>query len=171
MQLSEQLAYTFEQIRNTSDRTIADLDRDGLVWRPDAEANSIAWLVWHLWRVADYHVAEIAESEQVWVEQGWAERFGLPSGYRDHGYGHTPQQVAAIAPAGAEPLLDYAREVEGLVARCLSGLEEADYDRVVDRRYDPPVTVGVRLASVVGDAWQHVGQAAYVRGLYERRRP
>jgi hypothetical protein len=41
----------------------------------------------------------------------------------------------------------------------------ADLDRVVDKRWDPPVTLGVRLVSVVDDDAQHVGQAAYVRGL------
>ncbi len=50
-----------------------------------------------------------------------------------------------------------------------SGLQPADLDVVVDERWDPPVTLGVRLVSVVNEVNQHVGQAAYVRGLLERR--
>ena len=47
----------------------------------------------------------------------------------------------------------------------LAGLSEADLDRVVDERWDPPVTLGVRLVSVISDDLQHAGQAAYLRGL------
>ena len=36
---------------------------------------------------------------------------------------------------------------------------------MVDEHWDPPVTAGVRLVSVIGDALQHLGQAAYVKGL------
>jgi hypothetical protein len=48
-------------------------------------------------------------------------------------------------------------------------LSEADLTRVVDRNWDPPVTVSVRLVSVIADDLQHVGQAAYVRGILQRR--
>jgi hypothetical protein len=48
-------------------------------------------------------------------------------------------------------------------------LTGADLDRVVDSAWDPPVTLGVRLVSVVADDLQHVGQAAYIRGILQRR--
>ena len=50
----------------------------------------------------------------------------------------------------------------------LADLTEADLDRVVDEGYDPPVTLGVRLISISDDGLQHVGQAAYVRGILAR---
>jgi hypothetical protein len=50
----------------------------------------------------------------------------------------------------------------------LQGLTDGDFDEVVDRSWDPPVTRGVRLVSVVGDDLQHAGQAAFVRGIVER---
>ncbi len=50
----------------------------------------------------------------------------------------------------------------------LSSLGDADLDRIVDRRWDPPVMMGVRLVSIADDSLQHVGQAAYVRGLLGR---
>ena len=49
----------------------------------------------------------------------------------------------------------------------LDGIGEADLDRIVDRRWDPPVTLGVRLVSVADDDIQHAGQAAFVRGVVE----
>ena len=43
-----------------------------------------------------------------------------------------------------------------------------DLDRIVDTRWTPAVTLGVRLVSVINDSMQHVGQAAFVRGCLER---
>ena len=51
----------------------------------------------------------------------------------------------------------------------VQGLGEADLDRVVDLNWDPPVTLGVRLVSVINDDLQHGGQAAYVRGMLPPR--
>jgi hypothetical protein len=169
MRHSEAIAYAFEQIRDAAVAAVTGLDQDALVWRPDPEANTIAWLVWHLARVADSHVAPIAGVEQVWSARAWAPRFGLPDEYLDHGYGHTPEQVAAIAPDDAHVLVGYIQDVAGLVIPFVSTLTDEDLARVIDESYDPPVTAGVRLQSVIGDTWQHVGQAAYVRGLYQRR--
>ena len=46
---------------------------------------------------------------------------------------------------------------------------DADLDRVVDERWDPPVTLAVRLVSVLADGLEHAGQAAYIRGVAERQ--
>jgi hypothetical protein len=47
----------------------------------------------------------------------------------------------------------------------ISTVSETDLDRIVDERWDPPVSLGVRLVSVADDSAQHIGQAAYVKGL------
>lgn len=169
MELNQAYSYIFGEIRGRVRRIVSGPDAPALAWRPDAEANSIAWLVWHLTRVADDHVSEIAGQEQVWSAGGWAQRFGLPPGYTDSGYGHSAEDVARIAPPDAQVLIDYNADVTTMVLAHVDDLAPEDFDRVIDRSYDPPVTVGVRLASVIGDAYQHVGQAAYVRGLHERR--
>lgn len=145
------------------------LDPEALRWRPDAEANTIAWLVWHQTRVQDDHVAELAGRPQVWDEDGWPTRFGLPPDSRDTGYGHRADEVAAVDPGDVEPLLDYHARVTAATRRHLADLGDGDLDAVVDRSYDPPVTAGARLVSVAMDALQHLGQAAYVRGLHTRR--
>lgn len=46
---------------------------------PAPGANTIAWLVWHLTRVQDSHVADVAGADEVWVTGGWVDRFGLPA--------------------------------------------------------------------------------------------
>jgi hypothetical protein len=134
---------------------------------PGPGRNTIAWLVWHLARVQDSHVADLLPDEQLWVSGEWAARLGLPGDPHDTGYGHTPAQVAAVRPPDGDVLLDYLGAVAARTDDFLAGLSAADLDRVIDRRWDPPVTLGVRLVSVADDCLQHAGQAAYVRGLLE----
>jgi uncharacterized damage-inducible protein DinB len=144
------------------------LDAAALTHRVDGTANSIAWLVWHLTRVQDDHVASVAGTEQVWTAEGWAERFGLPFRTGDIGFGQGSDEVAAVR-ADADLLLGYYDAVHARTLRYLDGLTDDDLDRVVDRDWDPPVTLGVRLISVADDDIQHAGQAAFVRGVVERR--
>jgi len=135
-------------------------------YRPDPQANSISWLIWHLSRSQDDHVADLAQVEQVWAE--WRERFGLPFGKWATGYGQSPEEVGAVRVSG-DLLGEYHRAVHELTMGYLDGITAAELDRIVDTRWDPPVTAAVRLVSVIGDTLQHAGQAAYVRGLAKRR--
>jgi uncharacterized damage-inducible protein DinB len=126
--------------------------------------NSIAWLIWHLTRIQDDHVADAAGAEQVWTADGFADRFDLPFEERATGYGHDAADVAAVN-ASAQLLDDYHRAVYERTVAYVKTLTEDDLDRIVDRSWDPPVTLGARLVSVISDDLQHAGQAAYVRGL------
>ncbi|MFC6285475.1 DUF664 domain-containing protein [Nocardioides sp. GCM10027113] len=161
------LVDALSRVVENAEAVVGGLTEDELAHRPTPDANPIGWLVWHLARVQDDHVAHVAGSEQVWTAQGYAERAGLPLDERDIGFGHTSEQVALVRLPG-ELLLDYLRAVNARSVEYLRTLSEADLDRVVDRRWDPPVTLGVRLVSVVDDCAQHAGQASYVRGLLGR---
>ncbi len=141
------------------------LDADALAAQPAPGVNSIGWLVWHLARVQDHHTAELLETEQVWVEADWPDRFGLDPDPGNTGYGHSAEQMSAVRPEGPEALLEYLEAVAARTQAMLSGVTGDDLDRIVDRRWDPPVTLGVRLVSVADDCLQHVGQATYARGL------
>jgi uncharacterized damage-inducible protein DinB len=151
-------------------RTLEGLTADQLAFRPAEHANSIAWLAWHLTRVQDDHVSELAGRQQAWIEQRWHERFGKASDPSDTGFGYGPQQVATIRPEDPQVLIDYYTRVHQRSLEYLATLSSADMDRVIDTSWNPPVTVGVRLVSVVNDCTQHVGQMAYVRGLVEGRK-
>ena len=144
------------------------LDEDALNARLDPGANSIAWLVWHLARVQDDHVSDVAGHEQTWTADGWAQRFALPFGPGETGYGFDADQVGQVR-VGAELLTGYLDAVQARTVDFLGGLSGADLDRVVDDAWDPPVTAGSRLVSILGDCTQHLGQASYVRGLLDRR--
>jgi uncharacterized damage-inducible protein DinB len=169
MTSAELLVDAFGRIREVVQRVADGLTAEQLTFRVDPEANSIAWLVWHLTRIQDDHLADVAGTEQVWTAQGWAERFGLPFDPRDTGYGHRAEEVAAVQVDSGELLVDYHDAVHQRTIRFVEQLKDADLDRVVDRSWEPPVTLGVRLVSVVADNLQHAGQAAFVRGILQRR--
>jgi uncharacterized damage-inducible protein DinB len=162
------LVDAFGRVREAVHDAVEGLDEDQLAFRPDADANSIAWLVWHLSRVQDDHVANVAAGEQIWTAGGWVERFRLPFDVSAIGYGQSSKEVGQVR-ATAEMLAGYHDAVHGATVDYVRTLQDADYPRVVDERWDPPVTLAVRLMSVVNDTAQHVGQAAYVRGLVTRR--
>jgi hypothetical protein len=155
----------FGRIPPLARRAVEGVDPDRLTERPSADANSIAWLVWHLTRVQDHHVADLLDTDQVWVAGDWGSRFGLNTDPSNTGYGHSPEEVATVRPERPEVLLEYLEAVDARTREMLAELAPEDLDRIVDRRWDPPVTMGVRLISIADDCLQHAGQAAYVRGL------
>jgi hypothetical protein len=161
---AELLADAFGRIADGAREVVDGLDEDQLAHRLGPDANPIGWLVWHLARVQDDHVADVAGVEQVWTAQGFAGRFALPFAEGDIGYGHSSDQVARVR-ADAALLAEYVAAVHEQTLGFLTRVTPEDLDRVVDERWDPPVTLGVRLVSVVNDDAQHLGQAAYVRGL------
>lgn len=164
MRSADVLEDAFERIRDAVHPAVNGLSRDELAWRPDGESNSIAWLVWHLTRIQDDHVAGLDGEEQVWTAKGWADRFALPIDVGDTGFGHDSALVGAVA-ADAPTLLGYFEDVHQKTVVFVTALDDDDLTRVVDTSWDPPVTLGVRLVSVIADDLQHVGQAAYVRGI------
>ena len=168
MDISEVLTDGIARVRDQVPDLVHGVDVEGLSWRPDAEANPIAWLVWHLTRVLDDHVATVAGTEQAWVEEGWADRFDLPFDVADHGFGHTSDEVGQVRVSGSL-LAGYHAAVARRASAYVATLTPPDLDRVVDRAWNPPVTLGVRLVSVVCEINQHIGQAAYVRGMLDRR--
>jgi uncharacterized damage-inducible protein DinB len=168
MASSEVLVDAFERIRDALHPAVNDLSAEQLTFRPDGGSNSIGWLVWHLTRIQDDHVAGLHGGEQIWKAAGWSERFALPLEASDTGYGHGPDDVARVT-ADAALLLGYFEAVHEHTVAYLRTLSDADLERVIDSSWDPPVTVGIRLVSVLADDLQHVGQAAYVRGVVQRR--
>ena len=165
MNSAELLTDAFSRIRSLVADSVDGLTAEQLALRPNGDGNSIAWLIWHLTRVQDDHVAEVAGKKQVWLSKGWMDRFELPFEASDTGYGHSLEQVGAVRPQSGELLIGYHDAVHEQTVRYLQNLLDADLDRVVDTSWDPPVTLGVRLVSVISDDLQHVGQAAYASGL------
>ncbi|MFE2555108.1 DinB family protein [Streptomyces sp. NPDC059352] len=162
------LVDSFGRVREAVHEAVEGLTDEELAARIDPDANSIAWLVWHLTRIQDDHLAGAFDTEQLWASDGWADRFGLPFPKDATGYGQTRAQVDAVR-APAELLLGYHDAVHERSVELVGTVTNAELARVVDTSWDPPVTLGVRLVSVLADDLQHAGQAAYVRGVVERR--
>jgi uncharacterized damage-inducible protein DinB len=164
MKTSDLLLDAHSRIQEVLHDVVEELDDKRLATRPGDQANSIAWLVWHLTRVQDDHLADAAGHEQVYTADGWHERLGLPLDAADTGYAHSSDQVALVK-LSATQLLGYYDAVHARTAQFLETVTDDGLDRVVDTRWNPPVTLGVRLISVIDDCTQHAGQAAYVKGL------
>jgi len=160
---NEIISDAFKRIKGIIHNTVEGLSDGDLVFRPDESANSIAWLVWHLTRIQDDHISNLASDKQVW-SKGWYQRFELPFDEDDTGYGHSSKQVASVR-ASSKLLLDYHDAVYATTINYVDKLNQKEYTKIVDKRWDPPVTLAVRLVSVISDDFQHAGQATYIRGL------
>jgi uncharacterized damage-inducible protein DinB len=166
---SEAFIELFSRVAENVHEVVDGLSSADLVWTPAEGANSIGWLVWHLTRVQDDHVADLLDEEQLWTTGAWAPRFGLAPDPANTGYGHSPEEAAFVRPDSADVLVAYYDAVAARTDAFLERLTPDDLDRIVDERWDPPVTMGVRLVSIADDDIQHAGQAAYVRGLLRTR--
>lgn len=170
MEAADLLVDAFDRVRSTVHAAVEGLTGEQLVARLDPDANTVAWLVWHLSRVQDDHVADVAGLEQVYTAQGWAERFAFPFSKAEIGYGQSSAEVAAVRVDDPALLVGYYDDVHAQTLQYLHGVTAKDLERVVDEAWDPPVTLAVRLVSVVNDDLQHAGQAAFVRGVVKRGR-
>lgn len=165
------MAAVRELLRDSFTRLIEHADEltDGLTdevatFRPTPEANSIAWLIWHSARVQDAQLCPILGVEEVWTSGGWVDRFALDLPRNDTGYGHSPQDVAKVR-VSAELLAGYYRAVHKLTLEYIASVTPEDLAQVIDTNWNPPVTASVRLVSIIDDCAQHLGQAAYIRGI------
>ena len=160
---NELVTDAFERIKGIVHRTVEGVSEEDLAFRPSNKANSIAWLVWHLTRIQDDHIAGLINSEQVWAK-GWYEKFDLPFDISETGYGQSSEDVSRVR-CDSKLLLDYYDAVHEVTIKYIMGLSENEYEKIVDKRWDPPVTLAVRLISIISDDLQHAGQAAYILGL------
>ncbi len=164
----ELLRDAFTRLVEHVDELTGDLTDEQSNYRPGPNANSIAWLMWHSARVQDAQIADVAGVEQVWTRDGWVDRFGLALPRDDTGYGHSPEDVAKVQ-APADLLAGYYHAVHKLTLEYLASITDDELARVVDTNWDPPVTASARLVSILDDCAQHLGQAAYVLGIAQRR--
>ncbi|MGC4933787.1 mycothiol transferase [Gordonia sp. DT30] len=164
MRATEVLADGFQRVKENVHSVLDGIEEARLTWQPAEGANTIAWLVWHLARVQDAQIADVAGTDQIWTIDGWYDRFALPFPPSATGYGQSPEDVIRVV-GPVELLLGYYDATHRATVDYLVDVDDADLDRIIDTNWDPPVTLGVRLVSIVDDDAQHVGQAAYLRGL------
>lgn len=167
MDLTDILVDGIQRSQEVCHEVVDGLDLEALTWQPAPEANSISWLVWHLARQQDAQITDLAGTTEVWLADGWVDRFDLSLPRESMGYQHTPDEAAAVRAEGTL-LLGYLDAAVHATERYLGGVQFADLDEIIDESWQPPVSRGVRIVSIIDDAAQHAGQAAYLRGLLDR---
>ena len=157
----------FDRIAEQLEEVLEGLTPDELNRQPASDANTIGWLTWHLTRSHDRNMSEIVGKEQLWIEDKWYARFNRAPDPAETGFGHSSEAVAVFRAPDGKTVLEYHRAIlERIKDYIINTLSETELDREV---YSPTFrntnTVRRRLLSVISDGFQHLGQAAYVRGL------
>src|SRR5271157_5904680 len=122
----EIMADGFVRVREGVEEVLEGADGELLRWRADGEANTIAWLVWHLTRVQDDHLAKAFDRAQVWHEEGWDERFALPFDADETGYGQSSEEAARVMTS-AGLLSGYHSSVAARTADLIRGVKDSDF--------------------------------------------
>jgi len=161
----------FLRISQELERVLDGLTVDDLNQRSHPDCNSIGWLAWHLTRSHDRNITELAGEEQLWIKGSWHAKFNRSADPADTGFGHSSEDVAAFRSPESKTLVAYHRAVVKQIERYISDtLSEEELER---ETYSPTLrivaTVRTRLVGVINEGFQHVGQAAYVRGLLKGR--
>lgn len=168
MRSADLLIDAYGRITEVLHRALDGASPEALAYRPEPDANSIAWLAWHLTRVQDSHLADLEGEQQRWIAEGFVGRFGLPFDERSTGFGHAAADVECLGAVPLGLLAGYHDAVSAHTRAWLEAIDDAALDRIVDTSFTPAVTLGVRLVSVISDNLQHAGQAAYLRGMTRR---
>ena len=151
------------------DRALEGLDDAILAQQPNANSNSVAWLLWHMTRVVDTFVNSRLQSKpQLWVQDGWHQKFGMNDDQGQTGQGMSSEDLATWATPSRNVLLGYYEAVKTGARDYLTSLTDADLSgSVVVPPATEPRPVSDLLGILVFDNVVHGGQIAYLRGYYE----
>ncbi|MGT2907226.1 mycothiol transferase [Streptococcus dentiloxodontae] len=130
-----------------------------------AQIKSLTWLAWHTARELDFQVADLASQEPVWFSQGWKEAFHLDLPDDTQDWCHSLEEAQKVQVPNLDILRGYLNAAADMTVAYLNSLDEKSLDDIIDASWNPPVTRGVRLVSVIDDAAMHSGQAIYARRL------
>ena len=160
MDYRETLAWCLGRTATIIGNATAELSEEEAGYRPCATCNSIASTIIHCGRVADSWASTALGEDEIWVTQGWAEKFGLPPDDRGWTYDTQP-------PSERTPAAELGGYFEAANRRFLDFLanvpEERMTDLVTGRRFSLPIEK--LFPHVVTELNQHAGQIDYLRGM------
>ena len=151
------------------DSALKDMDAATLAQRPNDQSNSIAWILWHMNRVVDTFIhTRFQEKPQIWISEGWFQKYGMDRGENDRGVGWTAQQVAAWDAPSLEVQLGYYEAIKESARQYLDTVTQADLERqLVAPPVSEPRSIAILLGQMTWDNIAHGGQIAYLRGFYQ----
>ncbi len=166
MKWQQMIADAYHSMFSEIEKVLDGLTVEDLHKRPFPGANPIGWLCWHTVRSCDRLLGDVVLGQQLWISAAWHKKFNRPADFNDTGYGHTNAQVDALKIPDIKTLLDYMSAVKEPLLRYIEGLTEKELDRGTPSLQMPGTMqpVYLRLVHVLNNM-QHVGAAAYVRGI------
>ena len=166
MEWHDMMVDGYGRIMEILERSLGGLTEDDLNWQPKPDCNSIGWLAWHLTRWHDVMISNFMEEEQLWIKEGWHQKFRRAADEKDSGMGDKAEDLAKYTSPDAATLLGYQKAVLERSKGYFPTLSPQDLDKVFEGvPFQPPPSWGMMLMGTLGDSLQHAGQAAYIRGL------
>lgn len=150
------------------ERALEDMDDSVLSAQPNDQSNSMGWLLWHMTRIVDRFVHTwCQDAPQLWVKDGWYNKFGLDDDLNQTGQGWTEEQVAAWQLPTKDLLVGYFDAVIAAATEYIQPLSASDLDLEITIAPRPTASIGSFLGVMVYDNCVHGGQIAYLRGYYK----
>jgi hypothetical protein len=167
MKWQQLLAEVYLKLSSEFENILDGLALEDLHRRPAPDANTIGWLLWHTTRSLDRTIGDVIRGEQLWIKEGWYARFNREPDPNETGVGHSFREAGEFKVPDIQTLRDYHRAVISVTLEYLGSLSETELDKEFEASYSSGTTAPVhrRILGNINDCFQHVGQAAYVRGL------
>ncbi len=168
-----------ETFSESIDAELSSLPERILYARPGPSFNSIGWNYWHLLRIWDYDLNWAIRGrdplDDLWHRQGFTARSGYnPDGKGTDGNGlgsrYRDYEVDELDIA-LSFLREYHRALLAETTQYLQTANEDDLRRSVVPPSDPnnPQAAANRIRHTIGQAWMHLGELRYARGILARR--
>lgn len=177
MDIREFVRVSMERTRQRTLNAVQGVSGQQARWRPYPGANSISFLLFHIFRVEDrYFHRWLSASGEVWERDGWERHIPLPphppgiDPIWTTGNSWTSADVEAWQPPSLEVLLRYGEQVRQSALKVLEQIDLArlDYAPRPDR---PQFTVAYYLYQASHHEAEHQGQIDYLKGLHQVRHP
>lgn len=160
MDFREGISWCLVRIAKVLDNAKNDLTEEEASYRPCRACNSIGATLIHCGRAEDGWASRITGQEEIWLANGWADKFRLPK--EDRGWSYDDQSPEERRPVAE--LVGYFTETNTVFLQILKTLPEERMSQMVEGR-SLSLSVDKVFTHVVTELNQHLGQIDYVRGM------
>ena len=169
MAVSAGVSNALERNWGMVDRAIDGLSDETLARRISDSDNSIGWLLFHMSRVVDVFMnSRFQGNPQIWIEDGWCEKFGLSDDPDTTGQGWDAARVAAWQLPSRDVLVGYYEAVKAGCRDYMSSVTGEELSASISLRPgSDPEPIEAIMGVLVFDNIVHGGQIAFLRGHWE----